>query len=86
MRITGLGVYLPERRETAAQIAARSGLPEWVVRDKMGIVAKPVPGPADHTNAMGIRAAREALADAGIEAGDVDLLVSMTEEHKEYPV
>lgn len=86
IRITGLGIYLPEQRQSAAEIAAASGVPEWVVRDKMGLNQKPVPGPHDHTNAMGIHAARAALADAGRDASDLDMLVSITEEHKEYPV
>ena len=60
IRITGLGIYLPQGRQTAAQIAEASGVPEWVVREKMGLDAKPVPGPEDHTNAMGIRAAEAA--------------------------
>ena len=85
-RIVGLGVYLPEQRQTAAQIAAASGLPEWVVTDKLGIRKKTVPGVDDHTNAMGVSAAREALRRAGREPGELDLLISMTEEYKEYPV
>lgn len=86
MIVRGLGIHLPDARHDAAHIAAASGVPESVVRDKMGIAQKPVPGPDDHTNAMGIRAARAALADAGIDAADLDVLISITEEHKEYPV
>ena len=84
--IAGLGVYLPRQHHTAADIAAASGVPEDVVREKMGITRKTVPGPDDHTNAMGVRAAREALADAGVPAGDIDVVISITEEHKEFPV
>ena len=86
MRIRGLGTYIPTTRLTAADLSARSGVPEAVVRDKLGITQKAIPGPDDHTNAMGIRAARAALADAGISAADVDVLISITEEHKEFPV
>ncbi len=84
--MTGLGVYLPETRMSAGQIAAASGLPESVVRDKLGIASKPVPGPDDHTNAMGVRAAQAALADAGLAADAVDVVISINEEHKDYPV
>lgn len=84
--IVGLGTWLPEGRMTSAEIADASGLPEWVVRDKLGIHAKPVPGPNDHATAMGVRAAERALADAGLAPDDVDVVVSMTEEYKEYPV
>jgi 3-oxoacyl-[acyl-carrier-protein] synthase III len=85
-RITGLGIYLPQSRHDAAHIAHATGVPELVVREKMGIVRKTVPGPDDHTNAMGVRAAREAIREAGIAAEGIDTLICMTEEHKEYPV
>ncbi|MFP5304739.1 MAG: 3-oxoacyl-ACP synthase [Gammaproteobacteria bacterium] len=85
-RIAGLGIYLPQTRQTAAEIAAASGVPEAVVRGKMGLERKTVPGADDHSNAMGIDAARGALADAGVDPLAVDLLISITEEHKEYPV
>lgn len=84
--ITGLGVYLPSARHDAAHIARASGIPEDVVRLKMGIESKTVPGPDDHSNQMGIWAARQAIAEAGIEPQQIDALICITEEHKEYPV
>lgn len=84
--IAGLGIYLPQRHHTAAQIAAASGLPEAVVRDKLGLERKTVPGDDDHTNAMGVRAARAALEDAGLSADQLDVVISITEEYKEFPV
>jgi 3-oxoacyl-[acyl-carrier-protein] synthase III len=84
--IAGMGVYLPETRIDASSIAAASGLPLNVVTDKLGIRSKPVPGEHDHTNAMGVHAARIALARAGIPADAVDVVICITEEHKEYPV
>ena len=84
--LTGVGIYLPEGRLDAAEIARASGLPEWVVREKLGLSSKPVPGEDDHPTRMGVRAARRALEDAGVAAGDVDVVISMTEEYKEYPV
>lgn len=84
--LAGLGVYLPEGRVTAAEIAAASGLPEWVVREKLGISAKPKPGADDHPTEMGVRAARVALERAGVAPEDVDVVISITEEYKEYPV
>jgi 3-oxoacyl-[acyl-carrier-protein] synthase-3 len=84
--ITGLGTYLPEPRMTSAEIADASGLPEWVVREKLGIHSKPVPGPDDHPTAMGVWAGERALAAAGVAAEHVDVVISITEEYKEYPV
>lgn len=84
--ITGLGIYLPTMHHTAADISAASGVPEAVIREKMGLNRKTVPGPDDHTNAMGVHAARTALADARVAAADIDAVLSITEEHKEFPV
>ncbi|MCB1035202.1 MAG: 3-oxoacyl-ACP synthase, partial [Acidobacteria bacterium] len=40
----------------------------------------------DHTNAMGLWAAQAALADAGMEAEEIDVVLCTTEEWKEYPL
>jgi 3-oxoacyl-[acyl-carrier-protein] synthase-3 len=84
--IAGLGVYLPSRHHTSAEISAASGIPESVVREKMGVTRKTVAGPEDHTNMMGVRAARAALDDAGLAADQLDVVISITEEYKEFPV
>lgn len=84
--VAGLAAYVPAGRMSSADIAAASGLPEWVVRDKLGILEKVVPGPDDHPVAMGVWAAEEALARAGVGADEVDVVLSITEEFKEYPV
>ncbi|HUR40282.1 MAG TPA: 3-oxoacyl-ACP synthase [Verrucomicrobiae bacterium] len=84
--ISGLGIYLPKMFHDSAHIASASGLPESVVREKLGVMRKTVPGPDDHTNAMGVHAARAALEDAGLPADQLDVVISITEEHKEFPV
>jgi len=84
--ITGLATYVPAGRLSAADLAAATGLPEWVVRDKLGIEERVLPGPDDHPVAMGVTAGERALADAGVRPEDVDVVISMTEEYKEYPV
>lgn len=84
--ITGLGTYLPAGRLSAAELAASTGLPEWVVTDKLGIVERVVAGPDDHPTTMGVWAAEAALVDAGVAAEAVDVVISITEEYKEYPV
>lgn len=84
--VAGMAAYIPAGRMGSADIAAASGLPEWVVREKLGILEKVVPGPDDHPAAMGVWAAEEALAKAGVTADEVDVVISITEEYKEYPV
>jgi 3-oxoacyl-[acyl-carrier-protein] synthase-3 len=82
--IVAAGVYLPEPVVTAADIAAASGIPEDVIREKFGITRKHVPGPADHTNQMGIWAAQDCLAKSDIKPDEIDLVLCTTEEWKEH--
>lgn len=80
------GTYTPKTFITAAEISERSGIPEWVIRDKMGILRKPIPGRDDHTNAMGLWAAQDALRQADFPPEEIDLVLCTTEEWKEYPL
>ena len=57
--IVSTGVYIPETKMTAEEIADQSGLPVDVVKTKMGITQKPIPGANDHTVAMGVWAAKK---------------------------
>lgn len=82
--IAGVGIYLPQTYMTAADIAAESGLPEWVVRDKLGITGKYVLDPDDHPNDMALRAAEACLQDAGVSAAEIDVVLCTTEEWREY--
>ncbi|WHT47922.1 3-oxoacyl-ACP synthase [Sporosarcina thermotolerans] len=84
--IVSTGVYIPETKMTAAEIAERANLPVDVVKQKMGITEKPIPGEHDHTVAMGIWAAREAMRKGQIEPKEIDVIIYIGEEHKEYPL
>jgi 3-oxoacyl-[acyl-carrier-protein] synthase-3 len=82
--IVSVGMYLPEPVLTAAEIAAESGLPEWVVRDKLGIEQKRMAGPDDHPNEMAIRAALNCLSKTDIDPREIDVVLCTTEEWREY--
>lgn len=84
--IVSTGIYLPKRTMTAQQIADKAGLPVNVVVEKMGIKQKIVPGLEDHTCEMGIRAARRALEKARMNPSEIDAIIYIGEEHKEYPL
>lgn len=84
--IVAAGAYVPTTTIDAAEIAARTGIPESVIREKFGIRKKPIPGPDDHTNAMAVHAARDALARGNVDPLDIDLVLCTTEEWKEYPL
>ena len=82
--IVSVGTYLPEPVMTAADIAAASGIEEWVIREKFGINLKHVPGPNDHTNQMAVWAAHDCLARCNVKPDEIDVVLCTTEEWKEY--
>ncbi|HEX8731830.1 MAG TPA: 3-oxoacyl-ACP synthase, partial [Ktedonobacterales bacterium] len=81
-----LATYLPARTQTAAEIAAESGIPEQVVREKMGITSKRLASYDDQTSAMAVRAARVALERAGVAPEEVDLILYSGSMHKDFYV
>lgn len=84
--LMGLATYLPERTQTAAEIAAESGIPEEIVREKMGIVSKRLASYEDQTSTMAVRAARTALERAGVEPEELDLIIYSGSMHKDFYV
>ena len=59
-------------------------MPEWVVREKLGIEKKHVGGPDDHPNEMGIKAALDCIESSGIDPKEIDVVLNTTEEWREY--
>jgi len=84
--IVSTGMYLPKERMSAREIAEAAQLPLEVVIEKMGITEKPIPGEDDHTVKMGIEAAKIALDKAQIDPKEIDLIIYIGEEYKEYPL
>ena len=85
--LTGYGRYVPDETVTGEEIAEASGVPEEVVREKMGIEHKHVcPPDEDHVTDMCVAAAEEALSDAGIDPADLDLVLYHGSEYKDYVV
>ncbi|MFJ8516775.1 3-oxoacyl-ACP synthase [Lysinibacillus xylanilyticus] len=84
--IVSTGIYIPQTKMTAKEIARLSNIPEDIIRQKMGIYEKPIPGEHDHTVQMGIWAAQDAIRKANIDPKDIDVVIYMGEEHKEYPL
>ena len=86
--ILGYGLYIPEGRMTAGEISAATGgkWSEDAVREKLGIVRKPIPGPGDGTQEMGALAALDAIRRTGTDPLDIDVILCVGEEWKEYPL
>jgi 3-oxoacyl-[acyl-carrier-protein] synthase-3 len=84
--ITGYGVDVPDEVVSGSEIADASGIPEDVVVEKMGVREKRVAGDDDHVTDMSVRAGRRALADAGLGATDLDLVLFHGSEFKDHVV
>jgi len=78
-RILGLGHYVPERVVTNDDLAALMDTNDAWIRERSGIRERRHITPGSITcSEMGARASRQALAAAGIEAGQVDLIIFAT--------
>lgn len=88
--IVGMGIYLPETRMTAAEISAATGgaWTEEAVKNKLGIIEKRVASdsPSDGTQEMGALAALDCLKNTGVNPLEIDAILCITEEWKEYPL
>ncbi|MDR1765923.1 MAG: 3-oxoacyl-ACP synthase [Lachnospiraceae bacterium] len=86
--VLGYGLYLPQTYMTAAQIAAATNgvWAEAAVVEKLGIIKKPIPGPDDGTQEMGARAAQDAIDRTGLDPKEIDAVICVGEEWKEYPL
>jgi 3-oxoacyl-[acyl-carrier-protein] synthase-3 len=87
VHLTGIGTYVTDETLSGAEVAERSGIPEDVVVEKMGLVEKHVcRGDGDHPSDMCVAAAREALDDAGVSAESLDAVRYHGSEFKDYVV
>ncbi|MBA3433755.1 MAG: ketoacyl-ACP synthase III [Actinobacteria bacterium] len=76
--ITGLGTHVPERvmtNDELARIVDTSD--EWIV-ERTGIHERRFAAKEEALTDIALPAARAALADAGVEAADIDLLICAT--------
>jgi 3-oxoacyl-[acyl-carrier-protein] synthase-3 len=76
--VTGCGSYLPQRVLTNDELARMVDTSDdWIVQ-RTGIRERHIAAPGELTSDIGLNAARAALADAGIGANDIDLIVLAT--------
>ena len=86
--IVGVGTYLPAQTRSAAEISrGTNGIwSEEAVRAKLGINQVYIPGEDDGTQEMGVKAALACLANTGVDPKEIDLVMCIGEEWKEYPL
>jgi 3-oxoacyl-[acyl-carrier-protein] synthase-3 len=77
-RVLGCGSYLPERIVTNAELAKRVDTSDaWIV-ERTGIKERHIAAAGELTSDLALAASRAALAQAGVAAEEVDLIVLAT--------
>ncbi len=84
--VLSYGLYLPENTMSAREIseATKGVWSEAAVVEKLGIVQKRIPGESDGTQEMGVRAALDALKRGNVDPKEIDVILCIGEEWKEY--
>ena len=76
--VKGVGHYLPERIVPNAELGGLVDTSDEWIRSRSGIERRHFAAEGQTTSDMATRAARAALADAGIAAGEIDAIVLAT--------
>ena len=76
VQIAGSGAYLPQRAVASAGFDQRWGKPSGWTAQHTGVAVRHWAGPGETSASMGAAAAKAALAAAGLQAGQLDCIVS----------
>lgn len=76
--VRGVGSYLPERIVTNEELSATVDTSDQWIRERSGIEQRHIAAEGEYTSDLGLKAAQNALRNAGIEASDIDLVVVAT--------
>ncbi len=76
--IVGVGGYLPRRVVSNAELSLRVDTSDEWIRERTGIRQRHLAEPDETATFMGAAAARAALAQAGVEAAAVDVVIVAT--------
>jgi 3-oxoacyl-[acyl-carrier-protein] synthase-3 len=76
--ITGLGAHVPARVVTNDELSTMVETSDEWIQERTGIRERRVAAPEEALTDIALPAARDALAQAGVEAREVDLLVCAT--------
>lgn len=76
--ILGMGVYVPEKILTNADLGKMVDTSDEWIRSRSGIRERHIAAPEEATSDLALHAARNALADAGLKPEDIDLIIVAT--------
>jgi 3-oxoacyl-[acyl-carrier-protein] synthase-3 len=78
--------YLPERVMTAAEVAARSGIPEQVIVEKFGLRGKHIAAADEHVSDLSVAAASRLLDEHDVGPEEIDVVMYYGSTWKDYTV
>jgi 3-oxoacyl-[acyl-carrier-protein] synthase-3 len=84
--IAATAAYLPERWMPAAEVAARSGIPETVIVERFGLRGKHIAAEDEHVSDLSVRACERLLEEAEVEAEEIDVLMYYGSTWKDFQV
>lgn len=76
--VKGIGSYLPKRILSNAELSEKVETSDQWIRERTGIGQRHIVADDQCTSDLGLEAAKAALADAGMTADDIDLIVVST--------
>jgi 3-oxoacyl-[acyl-carrier-protein] synthase-3 len=78
--------YLPDRWMTAAEVGARSGIPEQVIVEKFGLRGKHIAAENEHVSDLSVSAAQALLTETGLDPEEIDVVMYYGSMWKDYAV
>jgi 3-oxoacyl-[acyl-carrier-protein] synthase-3 len=76
--IAGTGSHMPDRRLTNAELATMVDTNDEWITQRTGIKERRIAGDGESTASLATAAGRKAIADAGLTAADIDLVIVAT--------
>ena len=84
--LAATAAYLPENWMSAAEVSARSGIPEQVIVEKFGLRGKHIAAEDEHVSDLSVRAAEALLEEAAIDPEEIDVVMYYGSMWKDYAV
>jgi 3-oxoacyl-[acyl-carrier-protein] synthase III len=84
--LAATAAYLPERWMPAAEVAARSNIPESVIVEKFGLRGKHIAAEGEHVSDLSVRAAEALLEETGTDPASIDVVMYFGSMWKDYAV
>jgi len=77
-RLAGIGTALPAAAVPSAEVAARLGVPPGWIEQRTGIESRRIAAEGESLTGLAAGAAEDALASAGVDPADLDLVLVAT--------